>query len=206
MRIAILGGTGVFGRALAQRLRDLGEDVTIGSRDETRAKELAVVLDVQGATNESAVDGADLVILSVPSSAALATARDLAGAIGETPVLCVASDLRFTDNGVEPGRDSRSLAEDIAEILSGPVASGYQSLGAARLAGHEPPDEDTFVAGEDSVAKSLALELGERLVAGRAIDAGPLANSRGLEAMTAVLLNVNKRYRTHAGLRITGLP
>ena len=205
MKIAILGGTGPFGRALATRLHDAGEDVTIGSRDESRAKELAVVLGVQGAANEDAVKETDLVVLAVPSSAALATARDLAGAIGETPVLCVASDLRFTDKGVEPGRESRSLAEDVAEIVRGPVASGFQSLGAARLGGPEPPDEDTFIAGDESPAKAMALELGERIVAGRAIDAGPLANSRGLEAMTAVLLNVNKRYRTHTGLRVTGL-
>ena len=121
-------------------------------------------------------------------------------------MLCVASDLRFTEDGVEPGREQRSLAEDLAEILSGPVASGFQSLGSDNLGGAEPPDEDAFVAGDDWTAKRLALELGERLVAGRAIDAGPLANSRGLEAMTAVLLNVNRRFRTHAGLRVTGLP
>jgi NADPH-dependent F420 reductase len=206
MRIAILGGTGPFGRALASRLRDLGEDVVLGSRDANRARELATVLGVQGSTNEEAVSGADLVILSVPSSAALATARDLADAIGETPLLCVASDLRFTKKGVEPGREYRSLAEDVAEILEGPVASGYQSLGAASLDGPKPLDEDVFVSGDDSAAKEQALELGARLVAGHAIDAGPLANSRGLEAMTAVLLNVNRRYRTHAGLRVTGLP
>lgn len=206
MKIAILGGTGPFGRALAARLRDIGEDVTIGSRDEARAKELAVVLGVNGARNEDAVAGVDLVVLAVPSSATLATAGELARAIGFTPVLCVASDLRFTDQGVEPGREQRSLAEDLAEILSGPVASGFQSLGAAGLGGPEPPDEDTFVAGEESPAKTMALDLGERIVAGRAIDAGPLANSRGLEAMTAVLLNVNKRYRAHTGLRVTGLP
>jgi 8-hydroxy-5-deazaflavin:NADPH oxidoreductase len=206
MKIAILGGTGPFGRALATRLRDIGEDVTIGSRDETRAKELAVVLGVRGARNADAVVGADLIVLAVPSSATLVTAGELARAIGETPVLCVASDLRFTEDGVEPGRDQRSLAEDLAEILSGPVASGFQSLGDATLAGPEPPDEDAFVAGDDWTAKRIALELGERIVAGRAIDAGPLANSRALEAMTAVLLNVNRRFRTHAGLRVTGLP
>ena len=206
MKIAILGGTGPFGRALATRLKDIGEDVTIGSRDEARAKELAVVLGVRGATNEDAVAGADLVVLSVPSSAALATAGELAPKLGDTPVLCVASDLRFTEDGVEPGREHRSLAEDLAEVVSGPVASGFQSLGAARLGGPEPPDEDTFVAGEESSAKAMALELGSRIVAGRAIDAGPLANSRALEAMTAVLLNVNRRFRTHAGLRVTGLP
>lgn len=206
MRIAILGGTGAFGRALAARLRDAGAEVTLGSRDENRAKELAVVLGVEGATNEVAVEGADLVVLSVPSSAAVATVRELAGAIGETPVLCVASDLRFTENGVEPGRDSRSLAEEIAETLDGPVASGLQSISATRLAAPGFPDEDAFVAGDENQAKELALQLAGRLVAGRAIDAGPLVNSRGLEAMTAVLLNVNRRYRTHAGLRVTGLP
>jgi 8-hydroxy-5-deazaflavin:NADPH oxidoreductase len=207
MRIAILGGTGVFGRALAGRLRDLGEDVVLGSRDASRVLEIATVLGVLGTTNAEAVEGADLIILSVPSSAVLATARDLADAIADTPVLCVASDLRFTEQGVEPGRESRSLAEDVAEILSGPVASGYQSLGAAALLAAEPPDDqDVFVCGAESPAKEIALDIGARLVAGYAIDAGPLANSRGLEAMTSVLLNVNKRYRAHAGLRVTGLP
>jgi NADPH-dependent F420 reductase len=205
MRVAILGGTGVFGRALAGRLHGLEEDVVLGSRDPNRVRELATVLGVEGTTNDEAVQGADLVILSVPSSAALQTARDLAGAIGDTPLLCVASDLRFTDNGVEPGRESRSLAEDIAEILDGPVASGYQSLPAVSLAATDLADQDVFVCGDAAAAKDPALELGARLVAGNAIDAGPLANSRALEAMTAVLLNVNRRYRTHAGLRVTGL-
>ena len=206
MRIAILGGTGVFGRALAGRLHALGEDVVLGSRDANRVLEIATVLGVLGATNQEAVEGADLIILSVPSSAALDTVRELADAIGEAPVLCVASDLRFTEKGVEPARESRSLAEDVAEILSGPVVSGYQSLGAATLTGPQAPDQDVFVCGDESPAKDIALDIGARLVAGYAIDAGPLANSRGLEAMTSVLLNVNKRYRTHAGLRVTGLP
>ena len=206
MRIAILGGTGVFGRALAGRLQALGEDVVLGSRNASRVLEVATVLGVLGATNEDAVEGADLVILSVPSSAALDTARELADAIGDTPVLCVASDLRFTEKGVEPGREFRSLAEEVAEILTGPLASGYQSLAAATLSGPDAPEQDVFVCGDDSPAKDIALDVGARLVAGFAIDAGPLANSRGLEAMTAVLLNVNKRYRTHAGLRVTGLP
>jgi NADPH-dependent F420 reductase len=206
VKVAILGGTGSFGRALAGALHRLGEEVTIGSRDPRRAHELATVLGVRGTSNEEAVAGAELVVLSVPSSAALNTARDLAPAIGDTPLLCVASDLRFTANGVEPGRYERSLAEEVAEIVSGPVVSGYQSLAAAGLTGLEPPDEDVFVCGDEPAAKELALELGSRLVAGHAIDAGPLANSRGLEAMTAILLNVNRRYGVHAGLRVTGLP
>lgn len=204
MRIAILGGTGAFGRALAERLPELGHTAVIGSRDRQRARELAAVLGIEGAANEDAVVGADLIVLSVPSTATLETAQALAPAFGAKPLLCVASDLRFTDRGVEPGRDARSLAEDVAEVVEGPVASGYQSLSSANLAGR--PDEDVFVCGDESAAKDPALELGAQLVAGRAIDAGPLANSRGLEAMTSVLLNVNRRYKVRAGLRLTGLP
>ncbi len=205
MKVAILGGTGAFGRALAGRLQGLGEEVVIGSRDAERARELATMIGAHGATNAEAAAGADLVVLSVPSAAAEPTARDLADAIGKSPLLSVASDLRFTENGVEPGRVHRSLAESVAELVRGPVASGFQTLSAVNLAQQEPSDEDVLVCGEDP-AKELALDIGGRLVAGRAIDAGPLANSRGLEGMTAVLLNVNRRYHAHAGLRITGLP
>jgi 8-hydroxy-5-deazaflavin:NADPH oxidoreductase len=206
VRIAIVGGTGAFGRALAERLAAVGHTPVIGSRDPGRARELAGVVGGEGASNEEAVAGADLVVLAVPPGASIETARTLAPAIGAAPLLSVASDLRFKDNGVEPGRDSRSLAEEIADVVDAPVASGLQSLATASLRRPEPPDEDAFVCGDDPAAKEPALELASQLVAGRAIDAGPLANSRALEAMTAVLLNVNRRYKTHAGLRVTGLP
>jgi NADPH-dependent F420 reductase len=206
VKIAILGGTGSFGRALAHRLHDLGHDVAIGSRDEARARERAAVIGVRGGTNEAVVQEADLVVLAVQSSAAVDTARELADAIGRRPVLCVASDLRFTDRGVLSARNEGSVAEDVAALVRGPVASGFQALPAAHLARPEPPDQDVLVCGDDEETKQLALELGERLVAGRALDAGPLANARALEGMTAVILHVNRRYRAVAGLRITGLP
>ena len=125
---------------------------------------------------------------------------------GDTPVLCVASDLVFTDAGVLPGHDTRSLAEDLSEIVKGPVASGLQSLSAMHLGAPEPPDQDAFICGDDDGAKSIAIELAGRIVGGRAIDVGPLANSRALEAMTAVILNVNREFGVNAGLRLTGLP
>ena len=206
MKIAILGGTGSFGRALAGRLRALGEDVYIGSRDAQRARERALELGVQGGTNEDVVRGADLVVLATKSSAALETATSLADAIGETPVLCVASDLRFTDTGIVPGLDEGSLAESLSRLIPAPIASGLQTVSAIDLAGPEPPDQDALICGDDPAAKELALELAGRLVGGRAIDVGPLANSRALEGMTAVILNVNKEYGVHAGLRLTGLP
>jgi NADPH-dependent F420 reductase len=206
MKVAIVGGTGAFGRALARRLRALGHDVAVGSRDAQRGRERAIELGVEGGANEDVVRGADLVVLATKSNAVLDTARELVDAVGETPVLCVASDLAFTDLGVLPARDDRSIAEELSEIVRGPVASGLQSLSAAHLASPEPPDEDAFICGDEPRAKELALELAKPLVGGRTLDAGPLANSRALEAMTAVILNVNREFGVTAGLRLTGIP
>jgi 8-hydroxy-5-deazaflavin:NADPH oxidoreductase len=204
VKVAIVGGTGAFGRALAQRLAELGrDDVVVGSRDPDRARATAEELGVAGGRNDEIVGDADLVVLAVKSNATLATATELAGAIGKTPVLCVASDLRFTDDGVLPGRHQGSLAEEVARIVRAPVASGFQSFAAANVIDGDPGD--ALICGEDSDAKRRALELAERLGA-RAIDVGPLANSRALEGMTSVILNVNARYKAHAGIRLTGLP
>jgi NADPH-dependent F420 reductase len=203
MKIAIVGGTGAFGRALAQRLQEIGKDeVLIGSRDEERARATAEKLGVSGGLNEKVVEEADLVVLAVKSNATLQTASELAAAIGTTPVLCVASDLRFNDEGVLPGRHQGSLAEEVARVLRAPVASGLQSFAAANLREGDPGD--ALVCGHNDRAKELALELAGRVA--RAVDVGPLENSRALEGMTAVILNVNKRYHAHAGIRLTGLP
>jgi hypothetical protein len=203
MKVAIVGGTGAFGRALAQRLQEIGKDeVLIGSRDEERARATAEKLGVSGGLNEKVVEEADLVVLAVKSNATLQTASELAAAIGTTPVLCVASDLRFNDEGVLPGRHQGSLAEEVARVLRAPVASGLQSFAAANLREGDPGD--ALVCGHNDRAKELALELAGRVA--RAVDVGPLENSRALEGMTAVILNVNKRYHAHAGIRLTGLP
>ena len=110
MRIAVLGGTGTFGRALAVRFHDLGHEVAIGSRDETRAREQAAVIGVEGGANADVAASADYVVLATASGAAIDTARELREAIGRTPVLCVASDLRFTKEGVLPARSQGSVA------------------------------------------------------------------------------------------------
>jgi 8-hydroxy-5-deazaflavin:NADPH oxidoreductase len=204
MKVAIVGGTGAFGRALATRLAEIGQDeVVIGSRDAERAQASAEELGVSGGRNRDVVGDVDLVVLAVKSNATLETAAELAEAIGKTPVLCVASDLRFTDEGVLPGRHQGSLAEEVARLVRAPVASGFQSFAAANVVEGDPGD--ALICGEDSDAKKLALELAGHLGA-RGVDAGPLANSRALEGMTSVILNVNKTYKAHAGIRITGLP
>jgi NADPH-dependent F420 reductase len=205
VKIAVVGGTGDFGLALARQLAGAGHDVVVGSRDAERAEEKAGEVGATGAANEDAVRGVDLVVLAVKAEAALATAESLADAIGETPVLSVASELRFTKGGVFPGDDARSIAERTQDVLHAPVAAGLHSLAAASLA-HGSADGDALVCGDDLEAKELVLELAAAVVTGRALDAGPLASARALEGLTAVIVNLNKRYRGHAGVQITGLP
>ena len=206
MRVAVVGGTGPFGRALAGRLQSSGLEVIVGSRDADRAVAAALELNCIGEANPDAVADADFVVLAVNAEGALDTARELRGAIGETPVLSVASELRFAKEGVFPAPDALSLAERIQAELAGPVVAGLHSLAASSLGADHPSDEDAFVCGDDAEAKALALDLAARLTAGRALDAGPLASARALEGLTAVIVNMNKRYRGHAGIRITGLP
>ena len=205
MRVAIIGGTGSFGRALAVRLREAGVDVVIGSRDAARAEEAARELGVAGATNEAAVRAADLAVLAVKAEAALASAEELAGALGDTPLLSVAAELAFSKSGVRPTPEARSLAERIAGRIEAPVVAGLHSLAASNLGAEEPPEEDALVCGDDADAKALVLELAEQLTRGRAVDAGPLESARTLEGLTAVIVHVNKRYKAHAGIRVTGL-
>jgi len=201
----VIGGTGSFGVALAKRLAAAGYDVVIGSRDAERALATAADLGVEGATNADAAREADLVVLATKADAALETARELRVAIGTTPVLSVAAELRFTPSGVLPTPEATSIAERIQAEIDAPVIAGLHSLAASNLGGDDAPDEDTLVCGDDPDAKAIVLELAGRVTSGRAIDAGPLASARSLEGMTAVIVNVNKRYRAHAGLRITGV-
>ena len=205
MRVAVVGGTGDFGLALARRLAEAGDHVVIGSRDAERARAKASEAGAaDGATNADAVRGVDIVVLAVKADAAIPTAAELADAIGETPVLSVASELRFTKSGVHPTEDDRSIAERTQDVLRTPVAAGLHSLAAVSLAGGKA-DGDALVCGDDSLAKDLALELASKVVSGRALDAGPLTSARALEGMTAVIVNLNRRYKGHAGIRIVGL-
>jgi 8-hydroxy-5-deazaflavin:NADPH oxidoreductase len=204
MRVAILGGTGPFGRALAVRLAEAGDDVTIGSRDAERAAAVADELGVRGKRNEEAVGGVDLVVLAVEAGAALETAKALRTLL-EAPLLSVASRLRFREKSALPVDDPKSLAEHVATAVGVPVLAGLHSLAAGKLV-RGRPEEDALVCGNDPEAKELALELASHIVAGHAVDVGPIEVARSLEGMTAAMVNVNRRYKTHAGLRVTGLP
>jgi NADPH-dependent F420 reductase len=209
VKVAVLGGTGSFGRALAARLAAVGDDeIVIGSRDPARAQETADELGggrIAGATNDDAVRGADLAVLAVKADGALDTARAVRDALGATPLLSVASDIRFEKGtGMLPDPDALSLAERVAQVVHGPVVAGLHSVAAANLS-EDQLDEDALVCGDDADAKALALELAAKLVGGRALDAGPLASARALEGLTAVIVNLNRRYKAHAGVRVTGV-
>jgi 8-hydroxy-5-deazaflavin:NADPH oxidoreductase len=203
VNVAILGGTGPFGRALAIRLVEEEVDVVIGSRDPERARAAAAEIGCRGDGNEAALAGVDIAVLACNADSALATASALRDAI-RSPLLSVASELQFAGGIARPGGESKSLAAQVADAVDVPVTAGLHSLAAGKLA-EAKPAEDAFVCGDDADAKELALELAGHVVAGRAIDAGPLQVARALEGLTAVLVNVNRRYKTHAGVRITGL-
>jgi NADPH-dependent F420 reductase len=205
MKVAIVGGTGDFGTVLAAHLVEEGVEVTIGSRDPDRAAAAAAEVGARrGLENAEAVAGAELVVLSVDASATLSTVAELAEPLGETSVLSVASELRVEQGAAYPGASQLSLAERTQELLRGPVVAGLHSLAAKSLAAGKA-EGDAFVCGDDDAAKATALEVAAMLVTGRALDAGPLASARALEGMTAVIVNLNRRYRGHAGLRIEGL-
>ena len=203
MRVAIIGGTGPFGRGLATRLVAEGVEVVIGSRDPERARSIAAEIGCTGLRNEAAVAAMDLVVLAVAAEAAVPTAHAVRDWL-RSPLLSVASELEFAAGTARPRADTRALAERIAEIVDVPVLAGLHSLAAGKLA-REKPDEDALVCGNDAEGKRLALELAQRVVAGRAIDAGPLGVARALEGMTAVIVNVNRTYKAHAGIRLTGI-
>jgi NADPH-dependent F420 reductase len=206
VKVALIGGTGAFGKALGRRLVAAGADVIVGSRDAARAQEVAGELGAAaGMTNEDAVQEAELAVLAVKAEAALETARRLADALGDTPLLSVAAELSFAPDGVKPSQEALSLAERVQAVVSAPVAAGLHSLAAANLGGADQPEEDALVCGDDERAKELALELAGLVVSGRALDAGPLASARALEGLTAVIVNVNRRYKVHAGIRVSGL-
>ena len=205
MKVAIVGGTGSFGMSLAKRLVAAGYEVVVGSRDAGRAAEAAAQIGAAGATNRDACQDADLVVLATKAEATVATAAELREAIGTTPVLSVAAELTFGPAGVLPTTDATSVAARVQEVVEGPVVAGLHSLAARNLGRDAPPDEDVLVCGDEPAAKAIVLELANALTSGRSVDCGPLGSARALEGLTAVIVNVNRRYKTHAGIRVSGV-
>jgi 8-hydroxy-5-deazaflavin:NADPH oxidoreductase len=196
--IGVLGGTGDFGQGLAVRLRRAGEEVVLGSR--TPRDDFVA--------NSEACERAQIVFCSVPPTGVAETARELAPLLAGKILVSVASPIVFRDGKPSADPGDVSLAELAArEAPEARVVAGFHTVSAKALARlDEPLREDVLLAGDDREAKAAVARLAALVVDGRAVDAGPLEVARWLEPLTAVLLNVNRRYRTQAGVAITALP
>jgi 8-hydroxy-5-deazaflavin:NADPH oxidoreductase len=196
--IGIVGGSGDFGQGLAERLRRLGEQVVIGSR--TPRDDFVSNVDVS--------IRCEVVFLSVPPGGVEQTSRELAPDLAGKVVVSVASPIVFTDGKASAAPGELSLAEITAAAApEARVVAGFHTVSAKLLANPDATlHEDVLVCGDDAEAKETVCRLAERLVEGRAVDCGRLEVARWLEPLTAVLLNVNRQYRTNAGVRVAGLP
>lgn len=213
--IAVIGGTGPQGRALAYRFALAGHDVSIGSRDEVRAKEKAAEIAeragvaVAGATNQSAAAAADVVLLAVPWQGHAELVSGLAEQLAEKTVISCVNPLGFDERGPYGLTLEESAAEEAQRLVPGArVIGAFHHVAALSL--WKTPDplthEDVLVCGDDDDAKSLVQDLAAAVTGSRGIDAGALRLARQLEPLTAVLIAMNKRYKTRSGVAITGIP
>lgn len=218
MTIAIVGGTGPQGSGIGLRLAIAGEDVVLGSRDAGRASEEAARLKEEhspkgklaGATNVDAIAAADTVILAVPYKGHEEVVSGLADAIGEKLVVSCVNPLSFDKLGpIGAQIPDLSAAEEAARLLpQATLAGAFHHLSAVNLhkLDFDLSHEDVLVCGDDAEAKTEVMRLASLVTGGRGIDVGALRLARHLEPFTAVLISVNKRYRTNSSVALTGIP
>jgi 8-hydroxy-5-deazaflavin:NADPH oxidoreductase len=213
LTVGILGGTGDQGRGLGRRLAMAGNRVIIGSRDSGRAESAAATIgsppQVTGAANEDAASAADLVIAAIPWDGHADLLARLAGPLeGKIVVDCVNS-LGFDSRGCYPIPVAEgSAAEQAAAALPGSTVVGaFHHVSAVLLLDPEVDkmDLDVLVLGDDRHATDLVQALAERIPGMRGVYAGRLRNCGQVEAFTANLVSINRRYKAHAGLRITDI-
>jgi NADPH-dependent F420 reductase len=216
-KIAVIGGTGPQGKGLAYRWARHGHAVVLGSRAaeraETAAKEIRERVpdgDVFGADNATAAASAEVVVLAVPYDGHDELVRDLASELaGKTVISCV-NPLGFDKRGPY-GLDvaGGSAAEQAAELVPvAKVVGAFHHVSAVSLWGEEEylHHEDVLVCGDDKDAKRVAMGLAVPVTGREGVDAGALRLARQLEPLTAVLISINKRYKTRSGISISGVP
>ncbi|WP_293780599.1 NADPH-dependent F420 reductase [uncultured Aeromicrobium sp.] len=214
-RIAVIGGTGPQGRGLAYRFALAGHDVTVGSRDEVRAKEKAAEIaeragaSVAGASNAAAAAEADVVLLAVPWDGHAELVGSLAGELAGKVVISCVNPLGFDERGPYGLTLQESAAEEAQRLVpEARVVGAFHHVAALSLWKTPKPltHEDVLVCGDDAEATSLVQDLAVSVTGRRGIDAGALRLARQLEPLTAVLISMNKRYKTRSGVAITGIP
>jgi NADPH-dependent F420 reductase len=215
--IAVLGGTGKEGGGLALRWAHAGHPVIIGSRTEERAEEAAAAMretlgagaNVRGLANIDAATAADLVVLSVPFAAQRSTVAEVAGALEGKILIDVTVPLVppkvFRVQLPEGGSAVEAVQKELGEGVR--VVSAFQNISAHHLTKLDEDVEcDVLVCADDSAAADEVVALAEEIGL-TAWNAGPLCNSVVAEALTSVLISLNRRYKVPgSGIRITGVP
>ncbi|ROS01154.1 hypothetical protein EDC56_1582 [Sinobacterium caligoides] len=216
--IAILGGTGDLGTGLARRWAQAGYSIVIGSRTQEKAQQAAddlqalmdergvADISVEALNNEAAAAAADLVVLTVPFSHQLSTLELVKTSLKDKILIDVTVPLVPPKVGrvqLPEGGSAGQIAQDfLGEDTR--VVSAFQNVAAHHLQEGEALDCDVLVCGDKKVAREQVITLVE--AAGmRGFHAGPIANSAAVEAMTSVLITINRQYKCHAGIRISGL-
>jgi hypothetical protein len=211
MVIAILGGTGEQGRGLARRFAVAGNPVIIGSRSHDRADGVAREIGhgVRGLANRDAAARADLVIAAVPWEGHGELLSGLASELAGKIVVDCVNPLGFDQRGAYPLPVAEgSAAEQAAALLPrSTVVAAFHHISAVLLLDPDLAsiDCDVLVLGDDRAATDLVQALAARIPGARGVYAGRLRNCHQVEALTANLVSVNRRYKAHAGIRITDI-
>ncbi len=213
--IGFIGGTGPEGRGLALRFAMAGERVMIGSRDAERAQRaaasvvaLAPGLTVGGGLNEDVAAASDTVFVAVPYAGHRATLEALRATLEGKLIVDVVAPLAFR-RGVASALevDAGSAAQEAQQILANSTVVGaFHNLSAEDLL--EPGvvvDSDVVVCADDDDGKASVMRLAETIRGVRAVDGGGLANSKYVEQLTALLININRIYRAHSTIKIGGI-
>ncbi|WP_436701612.1 NADPH-dependent F420 reductase [Nocardioides sp. BYT-33-1] len=221
--VAVIGGTGPQGKGLGYRFARHGHDIVLGSRAAEKAEAVAAEVSerlasvagagtARGAANADAIAAADVVLLAVPYDGhdELVAALAADGALdGKTVISCVnplAFDKRGAHGRVIDGGEG-SAAESAARIApEATIVGAFHNVAAPALWGEDEfLDEDVIVVGDSVEGKQVAIDLAASVTGRPGVDGGKLRLARVLEPFTAVLISINRKYKTHSGIRVTGL-
>jgi NADPH-dependent F420 reductase len=214
--VGVLGGTGPAGTALAARLSSIGYSVVIGSRSSERAEEKAkeirdawpaLNLPLRGGTNEESAS-CDIVVLATPWDSAATTVREHSVALRGKVVISMANALVRVGHEFQPLVPPRgSVAAHVqAAAPECRVVAAFHHLPAKEL-GHlgDPIDSDVLICSDNKEAIEMVSEMVRRIPGCRPLDSGELSNATAIEAFTAVLLQLNVRYKTRVAPKLNGI-
>jgi len=214
--LAFIGGTGPEGLGLAVRFAAAGHEIVIGSRSLERAQQAVEKIRTRvpharaaGMVNQEAVRRGDIVFVTIPFAGHRETLAALAPDIGAKLVVDVVSPISFEGGKITPIAVPEGSAAQQAQVLlpQAKVVAAFHHLDAGQLMRVERPLEvDVLVCADHQQAKQRVMALAEKMEGVRALDGGPLANSRYLEEFTVILLDLNKTYKARTSLKITGIP